>query len=95
MSSEQSSLKKIRHTVKASSLAQSMLSPVAENPDQMLVPVAFVIATHTENHDIFKDILLALFEDIKVSKTPKKLAFAQLTARIAFLRTIPTPSPSS
>lgn len=80
------------------------------------VPVALVIETETEYHDIFRQVLLALFDMIRVPpetlalKTTgtagggdlkqqpnekyiesRNIAFADLVAHIAFLKTIPAP----
>jgi hypothetical protein len=67
--------------------------------DKFFVPVAFVICTEIENHDVFRDILQSLFESIRVpsqvSADPvenKQLAFADMIAHIAFLKTIPCPT---
>ena len=65
------------------------------------IPVAFCIETETEFHDVFKDILLALFEMIRVpdpllsgnigTYANRLIAFAELISHLAFLRTIPSP----
>jgi len=75
------------------------------------VPVAMVIETDTEYHDFFRQVLLALFDMIRVPpethvvkcnagtcelQTDKyiesrNIAFADLVAHIAFLKTIPAP----
>jgi hypothetical protein len=83
------------------------------------VPVALVLETETEYHDAFRQILLALFDLIRVppeiyhipvkvpvssaasASTPalhnekivesRNIAFADLVAHIAFLKTIPAP----
>jgi len=58
-----------------------------------------VISTQVENHDIFRDILLELYESIRTPENTtnkvlqdKKLAFADLLAHVAYLRTLPSPS---
>jgi hypothetical protein len=58
-----------------------------------------VISTQVENHDIFRDILLELYESIRAPENTtnkvlqdKKLAFADLLAHVAYLRTLPSPS---
>jgi hypothetical protein len=51
------------------------------------VPVAFVIQTKVEFHDAFKLILKALFESLKIDI----MAYAEMIAHLAFLRTIPAP----
>jgi hypothetical protein len=65
----------------------------------LYVPVALVIQTELENHDIFRDILLELFESVRTPKqytssviSDKKLAFSDLLLHIAYLRTLPVPS---
>jgi hypothetical protein len=102
--------------------------------DKRYVPVALVLETETEYHDVFRQIMLALFDLIrvpcelfKISNTnvpapsdtnlntqkdqnnkeqsnvdkliagnnrlieSKKIAFADLVAHIAFLKTLPAP----
>ena len=65
------------------------------------VPVSIVIQTECEHHDIFREILISLFELIRVPrKIPnnenmvehKFLAYAEFIAHIAYLKTIPCPS---
>lgn len=69
------------------------------------MPFAFVISTEIENHDIFREILVQLFESIRVppplhdenlikntSLDKQRIAFADFLAHIAFLKTIPCPS---
>lgn len=58
-----------------------------------------MIQTELEHHDIFKEIMMSLFEHIrrpqKLTSDPdadQKLAFADFMAHIAFLATIPSPS---
>lgn len=34
--------------------------------EKLYVPIAFVISTDIENHDIFRDILIELFESIRI-----------------------------
>lgn len=51
------------------------------------VPVAFVIQTKVEFHDAFKLILKALYESLKIDD----MAFAEMIAHIAYLKTIPAP----
>lgn len=65
----------------------------------MYVPIAFVICTEIENHDIFRAILQELLESIRIPKEVsnkpdenKFLAFADLISHIAFLKTIPCPT---
>ena len=66
------------------------------------VPIAFVISTEIENHDIFRDMLLELFNSIhnpenvtnKVNGN-KKLAFAEMLTHVAYLKTLPSPSINS
>lgn len=63
------------------------------------VPVAIVLETETEFHDTFRLILLSLFEMIRVPESVvsnrmsdnKTIAFAELIAHVAFMRTIPAP----
>lgn len=55
--------------------------------------------TSTEHHDIFKQILQSLYETIRIpeklmtssSNDDRILAFAELVAHVAFLKTIPAP----
>jgi hypothetical protein len=64
------------------------------------IPVAFCIETETEFHDAFREILLHLFEMIRVPEvvqntTPhanRLISFAELITHLAFLRTIPSPT---
>lgn len=64
------------------------------------VPVALCLETETEYHDVFRKILLALFDEIRVPENVvsnkiyenRRLAFAELVAHLAFLRTIPAPT---
>jgi hypothetical protein len=64
------------------------------------VPVALVICTEVENHDLFRSMLEELFESIRipevvVADTPvanKRLAFADMLAHLAYLKTLPCPS---
>ena len=74
----------------------------------MYIPIAFVIQTEVEYHDIFRELSLDLFESIrKTPENPKnkhgeeikipfldrrKMAFADFIAKIAFLKTLPCPS---
>lgn len=73
----------------------------------MLIPIAFVIQTETEYHDIFREMLVQLFESIRLPfegkdkngndidlsfENRRKLAFADFLAHLAFLKTIPCPS---
>lgn len=79
----------------------------------MFVPVAFVIATEVEYHDIFRELMLDLFENIRIPLSRqynkqynnnqvdvmkltyyqrRELSFAELIAKIAFLKTIPCPT---
>ena len=63
------------------------------------MPVALCLETETEYHDVFRKILLALFDEIRVPENVvnnrifenRRLAFAELVAHLAFLRTIPAP----
>ena len=63
------------------------------------VPVAFVIESSTEHHDIFKHLLMALFQLIRKPemiiasgyKENKIIAYAELVAHVAFLKTVPAP----
>jgi hypothetical protein len=78
-------------------------SPDEQREEQVAyVPISLVISTQVENHDIFRDILLELFESIRTPENTtnkvlkdKKLAFADLLTRIAYLRTLPSPSINS
>lgn len=62
------------------------------------VPVAFCIDSATEHHDIFKQILIALYEMIRAPEDlmsrpyyNRIMAFAELISHIAFLKTLPAP----
>ena len=63
------------------------------------VPVALVLETETEYHDVFRQILLSLFDLIRVPENlmtnrifdNRKMSFAELIAHLAFLKTIPAP----
>lgn len=57
-----------------------------------------MITTEIENHDIFRDILLQMFNSITEPASvtasqdnDKTLAFAEMLAHIAYLKTIPSP----
>lgn len=84
-------------------ISQSASSRDSRRTNQLAyVPVALVICTELENHDIFRDILLELFELIRSPKRytnkflqDKKLAFSDLLLHIAYLRTLPAPSYNS
>ena len=64
------------------------------------VPVALVLQTEIENHDIFRQMLCELFESIRnpeqiandSHEDNKKFAFADMLAHVAFLKTLPCPS---
>lgn len=64
------------------------------------MPVALVLETETEYHDTFRQILLGLFDLIRIpenvrgfgSLQNRTLAFAELIAHLAFLKTIPAPT---
>lgn len=64
------------------------------------MPVAIVICTEIENHDIFRDILIEMFDSIRDPEAitsdnvvnNKQLAFSDLIAHIAYLKTIPCPT---
>ncbi len=64
-----------------------------------------MISTEIENHDIFREILVQLFESIRCPSDladenliknsfldKQKIAFADFLAHIAFLKTVPCPS---
>lgn len=61
--------------------------------------MALCLETETEYHDVFRKILLALFDEVRVPENVlnnkiydnRRLAFAELVAHIAFLKTIPAP----
>ena len=58
--------------------------------------------TETEFHDVFRDILLSLFEMVRVPEqvltsqvgndTNRTIAFCELLTHLAFLKTIPSPT---
>ncbi|CDW84178.1 UNKNOWN [Stylonychia lemnae] len=64
------------------------------------VPVALCLETETEYHDVFKQIMLALFDLIRIPENfagnrandNRTIAFAELITHLAFLKTIPAPS---
>lgn len=71
----------------------------------MFVPIAFVIQTDVEYHDIFREIMLQLFESIRKPAEGKgkngikmslearrKIAWTDFLAHIAWLKTIPCPT---
>lgn len=73
----------------------------------MFIPIAFVIQTEVEYHDIFREMMLQLFETIRLPlegkdknatdlkmtfENRRKLAFADFLSHMAFLKTIPCPS---
>ena len=58
-----------------------------------------MIRTDVEHHDIFKEIMILLFESIRRPKSitgnrsdDLKLAYAEFLAHLAFLATIPCPT---
>ena len=71
-----------------------------EEKNPIYVPVAFVIQTEVEYHDIFREVLLDLFESIRAPKiglnldieNRRDISFADFIAHIAFLKTIPCPT---
>lgn len=81
--------------------------PDGDDDVTLYLPVAFVIVTEVEYHDIFRELSLDLFESVRVPPTLKdkngedaklpltdrrKFAFAEMIAKIAFLKTIPCPT---
>lgn len=58
------------------------------------------LETETEYHDVFRKILLALFDEIRVPENVvnnkvfenRRLAFAELVTHLVFLKTIPAPT---
>ena len=73
----------------------------------MYVPIAFVVVTEVEYHDIFRELSLDLFEGLRVPpqgknknweeiKMPlderRQYAFSDFLAKIAFLKTVPCPT---
>ena len=72
------------------------LQELSEN--KRYVPVALCLETETEYHDTFRQIMLALFDLIRIPENlvnkihdNRTMAFAELVAHLAFLRTIPAP----
>ena len=66
--------------------------------EKRYVPVAFCLQTETEYHDMFREILISLFESVRhpdqVHTSDSKnrdLAFAEFITHIAYLKTIPSP----
>ncbi len=61
--------------------------------------MAICLETETEYHDIFRQLLLSLFDLIRVPENlignrvydNRTIAFAELIAHLAFLKTIPAP----
>lgn len=73
----------------------------------LYLPVAFVVVTEIEYHDIFRELSIDLFESVRVPPMltdknneetkisfadRRKFAFTELVAKIAFLKTIPCPT---
>ena len=65
----------------------------------LYIPVAFVIQTDIEHHDVFKEILKSLFESIHEKEMvqercqgSKELAYAEFLTHVAFLASIPCPT---
>jgi hypothetical protein len=73
----------------------------------MFVPIAFVIVTEVEYHDIFRELSLDMFESLRIPPQGKNkngeeiklplqerrtFAFSEFIAKLAFLKTIPCPS---
>lgn len=71
------------------------------------IPIAFVMQTDVEYHDVFREIMIQLFESIRNPANGKdkdgnkiemsfearaKIAFADFIAHTAFLKTIPCPT---
>jgi hypothetical protein len=64
------------------------------------VPIALVISSEIENHDIFRETLIALFESIRDPEQVvagdkiqnKRIAFADFLSHVALLKTIPCPT---
>ena len=84
------------------SLRETSSSGASENEgEQAYVPMCFIIQTECEFHDIFREILVLLFESIRKPKKfsinnnsadNKTLAYADFIAHLAFLKTIPVPT---
>ena len=63
------------------------------------VPVALCLETETEFHDVFKQIMLSLFDLIRIpekyaemkANQNRTISFAELVSHLAFLKTIPAP----
>lgn len=69
-----------------------------ELENKRYVPVALCLETETEYHDTFRQIMLSIFDLIREPENlvtrfydNRTLAFAELVAHLAFLRTIPAP----
>ena len=84
--------------------AERSLTTAATQPTQIkqeayyYAPIAFVIKTEIEHHDIFRTVLVELFNSIREHEKvtgnnhqDEKVAFADFLAHIAFLSTIPCP----
>ena len=72
------------------------IAELSEN--KRYVPVALCLETETEYHDSFRHIMLSLFDLIRIPENlvnkihdNRTMAFAELIAHLAFLRTIPAP----
>lgn len=107
-SQDQQSSGDLKHSFHGeSSENNSSINMNTEEDIIFFVPNAMVIQTDIEHHDIFRELMLDLFESIRVPSEGKdkqgnvvkmsfeerRLAsFAEFIARIAFLKTIPCPT---
>jgi len=67
--------------------------------DKVYVPVAYVLQTETEFHDVYRSILLSIIDVLRTpclaqSLTPHQeriVQFSELLTHLAFLKTVPPP----
>ena len=71
----------------------------ASKKEYYFAPIAFILVSEVEHHDIFKEILKLLFKSIskpmKVTNNDfdnRELAFADFLSHLAFLSSIPCPT---
>lgn len=107
-SNDQQSSGEIKHSFHGESSGNNSSLNINQEEDViMFIPNAMVIQTEIEQHDIFRELMLDLFESIRVPAEGKNmqgeeiklpfeerrlLSFAEFIARIAWLKTIPCPT---
>ena len=62
------------------------------DPNNYYTPIAFVIQTQVEHHDIFKQIMMLLYQHLYKPEINRNLVFADFLAHIAFIASLPCPS---